>query len=406
MTEADITSAGATRTVVLIVTLEITAVNFYTGYVRYLTERGWNVVVIARSAGRLEQWAAGEGATAASIDFARRPAPWPDLKALAATTRLLRHLRPDAVISATPKAGLLGTLSARLAGVPVRIYQLWGLRLETESGLKRTALALTERLAMNSATQCVANSRSLAAAAERLGLAPEGGVTVLGAGSSHGVDVERFSPDGEYSLDEAANRFLTESDAELRLVYVGRLTPDKGIECMLDALEICERRGHRVAALVVGYPDSAAIMARIERADQARVLLVGPVRDVRPYLKAAGVLCLPTLREGFPNVVLEAAAMGIPAVVSDATGAIDSVVDGVTGKVFPVNDAGRLASALIEFAETPALLRSLGRAARERVEREFRQSHVWRLQADNLEKQAALAHSPAEKGQTPAESGS
>lgn len=98
--------------------------------------------------------------------------------------------------------------------------------------------------------------------------------------------------------------------------------------------------------------------------------------------------------------------MGIPAVVSDATGAIDSVVDGVTGKVFPVNDAGRLASALIEFAETPALLRSLGRAARERVEREFRQSHVWRLQADNLEKQAALAHSPAEKGQTPAESGS
>lgn len=379
------------KTVVLLVTIEETALAFYGGYVRFLKDRGWRVLVGANSpSGRLKAWAQSEGAKAVHIPWKRNPDPLSDLVNLVRTWRLLRGIRPDAVVAATPKAGLIGMLAASLARVPVRIYQLWGLRLETTGGLARKVLAALERVSIACSTQCVANSRSLAARTTELGLAGRREIVVLGAGSSHGVNTDRYRPGLTLPMSRDTEVFLEDSPADLTAVFVGRLHPDKGIDTLVEALRMCLDRDLRVRTLVVGGAEGAEVETYLSDLPDGLVHLVGHVEDVRPYILAADVLCLPSLREGFPNVVLEAAALGVPAVVSDATGVVDSVVDGQTGVLFPTGDAPALADALTRLAEDRDYRRRLGESARRRTEDEFDQPRIWGLQADNLERQVRL----------------
>jgi hypothetical protein len=385
------------KTIVLIVTVEDSALTFYRNYVRFLRERGWEVTVVGNSSGALETWAASEGATGYHIPYERDPAMAKDLQTLLATIKLLRRIRPDAVVSATPKAGLLGTLAAKFAGVPVRVYQLWGLRLETETGLKRKILEACERTTIRSATQTVANSFSLARAAEALGLAPADSIEVLGAGSSHGVNLKRFSRSAAGPVDDDTAAFLA-SGSDLTIVFIGRLTPDKGITTLLEAVDTARARGLNIRLLLVGEVENQQLAEEVAGAEHIRRL--DDVDDVRPYMTSADVLCLPTLREGFPNVVLEAAALEVPAIVTDATGAIDSVVDGETGWVFPVEDANALAEVIVEVVERPEQLRQRGAAARARVEEHFEQVFMFGLQETNvahqLQSPAAAEHVEAQ----------
>lgn len=376
------------KTVVLLVTVESTALAFYRGYLRYLVDRGWNVVVGANSSSdRLRVMAQEEGARFIHVNWKREPALFSDIYWLFKVAWILRKLRPNTVVSATPKAGLIGTLAATLARVPVRIYQLWGLRLETTKGLFRALLIMLEWLTSRVATQVVANSRSLARRFEVLGLAREGSVVVLGNGSSHGVDIDRFDPDVEVELDPQTQKFLDENPANLTVVFVGRLHKDKGVDTLLSAVALAAKNGVSARLLLVGGDEGASLSCQIEELGEKVVHVVGRVEDVRPYIQNADILCLPSLREGFPNVVLEAASLGVPAVVSDATGVVDSVINEETGRIFPVGDAESLAEALRELAVDPEKIESLGKNARAWILQDFEQHYVWSLQASNLNSQ-------------------
>ena len=376
------------KRIVLFVTTEGTAMTFYQGYLRFLSEKGWDVVIVTKSNGPLREWAESEGATAYSLEFKRNPSLLHDVKALLSTYLLLRKLQPQVIVSATPKAGLLGTLAGKLTKIPVRIYQLWGLRLETETGLKRRILAGLERITIAASTQCVANSRSLARTTEALGLAPTGSIPVLGQGSSHGVNLQRFSPSTVPDLEPQTENFLRQKK-ELTIAFVGRLTSDKGVETLIDAVKLAREEGVSVRALLVGALEDDNTARQIAQVPDY-FCTTGKVEDVRPYISAADVLCLPTLREGFPNVVLEAAALNVPAIVTDATGAIDSVLDGETGWVFPVGDSRALASIICGISGRHDLLLERGARARERVEKEFEQTYMWSLQVQNIEGQLKL----------------
>lgn len=380
----DPATVGGHPKLVLMVTAEMTALTFYRGYVRFLTDLGWEVIVVCRSAGKLEAWAKGEGGTGVSVPFVREPSPWADLKALLAVIRLLRRIRPSVVVTATPKAGLLGTLGALIAGVPVRQYQLWGLRLETERGSKRQILHFLEKTAIWSSTQTLANSRSLANRAEDLNLVRAGKVEVLGDGSSHGVDVEYFDRGVVIPAVEALEEFVERVKPELTVVYIGRLARDKGMDTLMEALTKCASDGRRVAAVIVGGVEHVEVEELLKAQTGVDLFMAGAVDDVRPYIKAADVLCLPTLREGFPNVVLEAAAMQVPALVTDATGAVDSVIDEETGLVFPVGDAHALAVHLVRLIDSPKLINEMGYAARKRAVTRFSKRRIHHLQASNL----------------------
>lgn len=376
--------------IVIVVTAETTARHFVTGYADYLASCGYAVTVVASSAASVvRRW--GTPVDWVAVPMERSPHPLRDARSLVRLVRLLRRVRPDAIVYATPKASLLASIAGAVTRVPVRIYELWGLRLETAHGFGRAVLSALERLTSRLSTVILPNSRSLLARYEHLDLPCGTPLQMLGEGSSHGINIERFSADADITrADAETQRWLDEDPSVTVVGFVGRLHPDKGVDTLLDALRACSARGTAVRALIVGRDEGAGLGgATGELAGEVSVHLTGSVADPRPYFAAMDILVLPSLREGFPNVVLEAASMGLPSVVSDGTGVVDSVVHGATGLVCPVGDADAFADAISVLASDPARREQYGKAARARVERSFRQDHVWGLYESHLRQSLA-----------------
>jgi len=377
------------RKIFLLVTSDISAAAFYRGYLAFLKSRGWDVTLVGHSTGDLERIAAEEGVRAVSIPMRRDPAPIHDLVSLARIVSLFVRSRPHVVVSATPKASLLGMVAAKLSGVPVRVYQMWGLRLETETGARRAVYRALERVTAAGATHVVANSVSLADAARAEGIARD--ILVIGGGSATGIDLAHFADDAPMpSVDASTAEFLALGRAPFTVGFVGRVNRDKGVETLLEAARITAARGVPVQLLIVGSSESEEIEKLVvEAAQELPVHRVLAVADPRPYFLAMDVNCLPTLREGFPNVVLEAAALGIPTITTDATGARDSVVDEVTGLIFPVREAQALADSIVRCATEPGLLGRFRDAGRARVRDQFDQAIVWKAHEEFLAAAAA-----------------
>lgn len=378
------TQSRKPRRAVVACTVPVTAATFYRETLAELRERGYEVHVVTSpgpQVATLEQLVHAVH----PLPMHRGVSPRQDLVGLVRWLLLLIRLRPQVVLGGTPKAGLLSMLAARVMRVPRRTYLLQGLRLEGSSGLQRRILALMERLASRCSHRVVAVSPSLAREYERLGLNAGRDVFVPHHGSSHGVDTERFRPEpGDLAL--GARIGLT---AEVPVVaFVGRLTADKGPDTLIQALSSVAASGTRVQLLVLGAqdePDSQTYLARLEQlGERVGVLVLGHFDDIRPYLALADLLVLPTRREGMPNVVLEAAAMGKPSVTTTATGAVDSVVDGVTGLLVDPDDGEAMGRAIARLLADAELRQQMGRASRERVVRDFQPAQVAQAIVDHV----------------------
>jgi glycosyltransferase involved in cell wall biosynthesis len=263
----------------------------------------------------------------------------------------------------TPKAGLLGSIAAMFCRVPARVYFLRGLKLETASGLKRRILLAAEKLAAACSHSVLCNSDSLRNQALALGVAPEAKLHLLGSGSSNGVDVERFQP-GPSNLRE---RLGLPSDAHV-VGFVGRLTRDKGLPELVEAFDAILAAKPDAHLLLVGWLDAAEdalghdLRSRIRK--HPRIHSTGFVADTAPYYRAMDVMVLPTWREGFPNVVLEAAASGIPVITTLSTGSRDAVVPEVTGLLIPPGYPVAIREAVLQLLHNPERRCRMGAAAR------------------------------------------
>lgn len=338
------------------------------GFPEYLCERGWDVHVVAAEA---REPSAGE-VKCHALPMRREPSPLGDLVALTRWVSLLCRVRPDIVVVGTPKAGLLGSVAAWIVRVPIRVYMLRGLRLETESGNRRRLFARMEWLTSRASTHVQAVSRSLADLYIEMKLAPARKVTVVGSGSSNGVEIggPPSLPDGKPCQDRP-----------FTVGFVGRVTPDKGVDTLLRAAGRVTQRGTEIRVHLVGGEESRgylhqALLASSLTSEQ--VTRTGQVPDPENQYAAMDVLCLPTLREGFPNVVLEAAVQGVPTVASRVTGCVDAIVDGETGRLVPPRDPEALSQVLLEWAADREIVRELGRCARERAAEQFDRQDVWR----------------------------
>ncbi len=365
-----------------IVTVPTTARVLLRGQLAFMREAGFDVTVIASPGAELELVAQREGVRVVGIEMAREIDGVRDAKALLELSKTLGALAPDIVNASTPKAGLLGMLSAWRCRVPIRVYLLRGLRFELARGLKGSILRRCERVAAHAAHQIVCVSESVKEGFLKEGLASAEKCRVLGAGSSNGVDLERFDPERVRSASEELARDLKIQTGEAIFGFVGRPVADKGSKELIAAWQGIRAKHASARLLIVGAGFAGDDLdPELQRwmAQRDDIIAVGEVEEVAPYYALMHALVFPSYREGFPNVPLEAAAMGVPTVGFQATGTRDVVVDGTTGFLAKVGDTDALRGDLERYLKEPELCRAHGRNAQRRARELFDRRQIWEL---------------------------
>ena len=293
-----------------------------------MVQQGWTVHLAANPGPELSEVRDGQ-IYAHQLPMSRNPSVLKDVIALFRWIGLLRKVRPDVVSIGTPKAAFLGITAAMLCQVPNRVYHLRGLRIEKLHGIRRALLFPFEWLASVGATEILSVSESLSERYRELGFCRNSKISVLGRGSSHGVNTKHFRPRrvGENSLRE-----MLGLDPKSPVIgFVGRFSKDKGSETLLYLQKQLAREGRSCQMLLVGEPENSFADWNSLLYGPGKVVSLGEVKDTSPYFQEMDVLLLPSLREGFPNVVLEAAASGVPTVAYGVTGTVNSIVHGETG---------------------------------------------------------------------------
>lgn len=346
-----------------VVASEMTVNAFLLDHIRAATKR-FDVSVVANAAS-ISTLGADVAFVSAPIE--RRIAPLADLAALFRLVGIFRRGRFDIVHSVTPKAGLLSALAGVLAGVPVRIHTFTGQVWAARSGLSRFLLRSLDRLTAALVTGVLADSASQREFLVKEGVVAAGKVSVLGKGSVNGVDAARFRPDPEARARLRAQANVP-ADAVVFL-FVGRLVRDKGLIDLAHAFV-----GLEDGYLLLVGPDEGGLAAEIQVAcgmagDRLRVL--GRTDHPQHFMAAADVFVLPSYREGFGSVVIEAAACGIPAIGTRIYGITDAIVENETGCLVPPRDPTALATAMRGLAADRDLRLRMGKAAREHALRDF-----------------------------------
>ncbi len=316
------------------------------------------------------------------VEIPRRISPAQDMKALRQLYAIFRREKFNIIHSTTPKAGLLSAIAGRLAGVPVRLHTFTGQPWVYLSGPMRWFARRSDWLIGKLNTRCYTDSASQRQFLIRQGIVSADRLFVIGAGSIAGVDLARFSaarfPDPERAALKRALGIPLEAAV---LLFVGRITADKGINELNHAFRRLRESGHNAHLLLVGPFDSDLGSGDdgISRRDFDNVEdthIVGYTECPEQYMAIADILCLPSYREGFGTVVIEAAAMGVPTVGTDIYGLTDAVVQGETGILVPPRDASALEHALQRLLEDNAQRLRMGQAARRRAQELFEAGQV------------------------------
>jgi glycosyltransferase involved in cell wall biosynthesis len=353
-----------------------------------LVEAGHRVLVVCSPEPGDEAIRSLPGIDYEPLAIARPISPLRDVRALWQLTRLLRRARPDVLHSTTPKAGLLVALAGRLARVPVRLHTFTGQPWAEQAGPVRWIAQAADWLVVRLNTRCYADSRSQRDDLVARRLASCDRLHVLGPGSLSGVDLSVFDRERLAPAAISTRRELGIADGARVIVFVGRLTRDKGVAELVEAFASVRDRCPDTVLLLVGPDDAraplpAAVRERI--AADPRILTPGYTAEPQRFIAAADLLCLPSYREGFGSVVIEAAALGIPAVGTRIVGLSDAIVDGVTGVLVPPRDMTALAQSLADLLEDGERRLRMGEAARERARAEFDARRISRLLLDEYE---------------------
>ena len=362
------------------------SLGFLRGQLSFYKKKGFQVYAVSSPGNTLYDIAESEQVKAIAVPMMRRISPFHDIKSLVLLYCLFLRIRPHIVHAHTPKAGLLATIAAWLAGVPVRVYTIRGLPILTQRWPKTFILSITERIACTLATRVFCVSHSLMQVVLNKRLCPNRKIEVLLKGSGQGVDaIGRFNP--ELQSCKTRNSILQKWDVpsdSLVIGFVGRIVKDKGIHDLIEAWKVIKERFPKARLLLIGCYETADIID-LEVRDiiqkDSNICHVEWTYDVAAYYTVMDIVVLPTYREGFPNVPLEAASMKLPVVTTDVPGGRDSVINGVTGILIPPRDSGELAQAIIRLLENPDLRCMMGEAGRIRVLRDFRPEDIWKALA-------------------------
>jgi glycosyltransferase involved in cell wall biosynthesis len=321
-----------------------------------------------------------EGIPHQVIPMTRKITPLRDLVCLIRLIRIIKKFKPDIVHTHTPKAGLLGMLAAKICSVPVRLHTVAGLPLMETSGILRMILIATEKITYGCASRVYSNSIGLKQFIETE-VSPAKNIHIIGKGSSNGIDSVYFSitPELRQRASDLRQRYGIAEETIL-FCFVGRIVGDKGVNELMIAFDHISREIPSKLLLVGPFEDDLDPVSdagkKILR-ENTNVIPLGYQHDVRPAFLASDIFVLPSYREGFPNVVMQACCMERPCIVSDINGCNEIIKHEQTGILVKPKDSKALYGAMEKLAADSALRADFGLRARQFVTSNFDQPFVW-----------------------------
>lgn len=363
-------SEGKRKKVCFVTTVDWLVIWFLLDHIKAMKTE-YDVTVVMNAPSRHSLDLPGMDVPVIHVGIKRSISVLQDIKATIQLFRLFRSRRFDVVHSIAPKSGLLAMTAAAAAGTKRRIHIFTGQVWATKSGAMKRLLRFMDSITAKFATHILTDSHSQADFIISQGVVSKEKISVLANGSVCGVKGERFAPNPRVRHD--LRKRLGIGDSSILFLFLGRLNADKGVLDLAHAFSKVCKNSRNVQLLIVG-PDEDNIRSRVADICETccdRIHFVPYTTVPEHYMAAADVLCLPSYREGFGQVIIEAAATGIPAIGSRIYGITDAVVEGETGLMHEAGNVDDIAAQMIRIAEDGSLRRRMGMCARERALRDF-----------------------------------
>ncbi|MBS1735206.1 MAG: glycosyltransferase family 4 protein [Bacteroidetes bacterium] len=320
---------------------------------RFIKNNGFEVIMISADGREVKEVIANEGCEHIVVPMTRSITPLQDLICLWQLVKIFKREKPDIVHTHTPKAGLLGMMAARFCSVKIRIHTVAGLPLMAEKGFKLALLKEVEKITYSCAMYVWPNSFSLQKFIRENNFVRKEKLEVIGKGSSNGINLQKFNRQSvSEDLINLVKCQIAFSPENIYLLFVGRMVADKGITELVRSFKTLSAENAALRLVLVGPfeehldPLPADIYREIK--ENKTICHIEWSDQIAAYMATCNYFIFPSHREGFPNVLLQAGAMGIPVVCSRIPGNIDIVEDGKTGYIFKMGDENELRSCILK----------------------------------------------------------
>lgn len=350
------------------------------GQHKFMSENGFEVIGVSTPDVALDEVNTNENIRVIGLSMSRKITPIKDVLSVYFLYKILKKEKPLLVHSHTPKAGIVSMLAAKLANVPIRMHTVAGLPLMEAKGSKRILLNFVEKVTYACATNVFPNSKGLFQFIVNEELVSSKKLKVIANGSSNGIDTSFFDSENISEVEKEELRTkLNIHNTDFVFIFVGRLVGDKGINELIKAfsrMNVCN-----VKLLLVGEfendLDPLLIKTINEIEKNKNIISVGFQSDVRPYFAISNCLVFPSYREGFPNVVMQAGAMGLPSIVSDINGCNEIIEEGINGTIIPSKDIEALFCSMQKIINDEMWRNQLASNARDKIVSRYEQQLVW-----------------------------
>ena len=364
-----------------ITTIPVSLDKLLSGQLKFMNDY-YKVIGVSSDANYLGKIRVSEGIEVKNIEMTRQITPLKDLKAVYKMYKYFKKEKPFIVHTHTPKAGTVGMLAAKMAGVPNRLHTVAGLPLLEASGFKRILLNFVEKITYSCASRIYPNSFGLKDIIIKENFCENDKLNVLANGSSNGIDTNFFNVSHftEIETTHLKNQLNLKAD-DFVFIFVGRLVSDKGINELIEAFKKLNKSFVNTKLLLVGpfetKLDPLLPVSLIEISENKSIISVGYQNDVRPYFAISNALVFPSYREGFPNVVMQAGAMGLPSIVSNINGCNEIIIENQNGIIIPVKNTMAIFDAMKKMVENAAFYNQLKENSRKRIVDNYEQKVVW-----------------------------
>lgn len=368
------------KTLIRITTVPISLEKLLTGQLEFMSEF-YNVIAVSSEKENLEKLGKKINLPVFPVNLTRQITPIKDLSALFRLFIFFKKTKPLIVHTHTPKAGTIGMMAAKLAGVPLRLHTVAGLPLLETTGKKRKLLDFVEKITYSCANHVYPNSKGLMDIIIKNNYCNPKKLKVIANGSSNGIDTSYFNPT-LFSENEKADlkKKIGINEDDFVFIFVGRLVKDKGVNELIAAFSKLQYPKNKL--LLVGDYENELdplLTETLEMIESNKnIISTGFQYDVRPYFAISDALVFPTYREGFPNVVMQAGAMNLTCIVTDINGCNEIIIEDKNGIIIPVKDESAIFEAMKSFISDSEKLQQMKENARQLIVSRYEQKIVWK----------------------------